>query len=429
MSWTIVNAEPRMIALKLREPFRFAYGIFYELPRVLVKLDIESSDDAVVGWGEAAIDFPFVPYDAFDTFDALNKVCSQLPGVALSDRDEILFSTFSTTLDLAPASRCALNMALDDALGRARKLPVESLYGVKRTHSLALHSVGFGKSDCSSTWRALNGIIKIKMGQGLLEDVRTIRRAEELSLETAKQYALDFNAAYTTQQALELIRRLEKEGCWPSRSCVMWEQPVQPDTPLEEWALLAENFNPTQGGPLLAADESFTSDRAGINLSTLGVGLNFKIQRLGGLLSALRIESVVQRSRDNLTSFIGGTFPSPLGRAYDKIAVHVLASAHIPGDGYLSASTYLNESVLGAFVESSGHNGLGITPDEDTLTGLTINDPVEEFTRIRSGKTPLQIKMDVGPSYAAKYKSLTKRDVFWNLQRLPRSDERINPNN
>jgi L-alanine-DL-glutamate epimerase-like enolase superfamily enzyme len=407
-----------MIALKLREPFRFAYGTFYELPRILVRLDVESSDDSVVGWGEAAIDFPFVPYDAFDTFDALSKVCSQLAGVSLTNRDEILFSIFSATLDVAPASRCALNMALDDALGRARKLPVQALYGVKRAQSLALHSVGFGESDCPSTWRTLNGIIKIKVGQGLIEDARTIKRAEELSLETAKLYALDFNAAYTTQQALELIRRLEMEGRWPSPSCVMWEQPVRSDTPLEEWALIAENFNSARGGPLLAADESFTSDAAGVALSTLGVALNFKIQKLGGLISALRIESGVKRSRDTFSSFIGGTFPSPLGRAYDKVAAKVLASACMPGDGYLPASTYLNERVLGAFVETAGDNGLGITPDEDMLRLSTINDPVEEFTRIRSDMTPLQIKMDVGPSYAERYKSLTNRDVFWNLQKL-----------
>jgi L-alanine-DL-glutamate epimerase-like enolase superfamily enzyme len=415
MNWKITKADVWMIALQLKEPFRFAYGTFHELPRVLIRVEAHSQKAQVCGWGEAAIDFPFVDYDQFDVYDALVKTGRHIIGRHLTERHEILSHNHSPFLKVAPAARCALNMALDDALGKAAGIGVGDIYGIKREAGVSLCSIGFDQAGRPEVWSGVSGIVKIKVGQDVSSDIKSIKLAEELANDTHRKYALDFNAAYTVKDVFQLIRELQDGHCWGLRSCVLWEQPLTTQSSIEDWATLVKFFSSETHPPVLVADESFSSVTIGSQLVEVSVGLNYKIQKFGGILTALELEKNIGLTKHKMKSFIGGTFPSPLGRAYDTVAGRVMLSANLPGDGLLPASTYLSPETIRAFSPTPKAIGLGVQPIEGELPRLIIEDPLEEFHRIRKGLTPKRIGMDIGDHYAEKYFNLSGRTILWNL--------------
>src|ERR1700749_2160364 len=167
--------------------------------------------------------------------------------------------------------------------------------------------------------------------------------------------------------------------------------------------------------PTFVSDESFVSVSEGMQLARAGIGLNYKIQKFGGIVAALELETKLGATACRVRSFIGGTFPSPLGRAYDILAGQAIRSAELPGDGLLSASTYLTRECTAAFPEVDDRIGLGVRPDTAALARLMVEDPVDEFYRIRMGRQPTKIKIDVGNSYAERYVRLTGRSPLWNI--------------
>ena len=417
MTRIISKFDVWMVALQLKEPFRFAYGTFEELPRVLIRVEVDLGSLSAVGWGEAAIDFPFVNYDMLDVYDALSKVGSEIVGMNLEDQRQILCSDALNFLSIAPAARCALNMALDDVIGHARGQSAGHIYGFRRSAGVPLCSVGFDQSGDPEAWLSAPGIIKIKVGQGISQDLKNIKLAERIAKEIDKQYALDFNAAYAVEELFELIEKLRGVSCWGTESCVVWEQPIDGQAPIADWIKLVKVFANHEHAAKLIADESFISASVGKQLVDIGIGLNYKIQKFGGILAAVELENSIRDHTVRIKSFIGGTFPSPLGRAYDTLASRVIPSADLPGDGLLPASTYLSPDCVAAFTATPDLVGLGVRPNEAALSRLIVEDPIEEFYRIRTGKRPERIKMDVGGSYAERYISLSGRSLLWNIRK------------
>ncbi len=411
---TIHQIDVWMIALQLKEPFQFAYGTFYELPRVLIRIQADFGSSNAIGWGEAAIDFPFVNYDMFDVYDALYKATSPVLGMNICEREQILSAESLDFLHRTPAAQCALNMAIDDAVSRSQRLSAGAIYGYQRAAGTPLCSVSFRHAIDPEVWLTAPGIIKIKVGQGVSHDLARIEVAEKLSSETKKQYALDFNAAYSLKETLTLVDALRGTSWWTSRLCVAWEQPINRQASIADWMRLLKEFSRQEYPPTLIADESFVSESSGRELMNIGVGLNYKIQKIGGILAAIELESTMRNT--TLKSFVGGTFPSPLGRAYDTLASLVMASINLPGDGLLPAATYLSRECVDAFPESLDQLGLGIQPREGALSRLVIEDPRAEFYRIRTGSRPKRIKMEIGGSYAEKYVELSGKDLLWNLE-------------
>ena len=412
MKRVVTKTETRMIVLQLKEPFRFVYGTFSEIPRVLIRIEIESEAATHVGWGEAAIDFPFVPYDMFDVYDALCEAGRRVAGINVDTVSHVLENEALVFLRDVPAAQCALNMALDDVVSRSEGLSASNLYEVQRGAGVPLCSVGFDHRHTPEVWATLPGVVKVKAGQGLDLDLANIQSVQKVANQTRKQYALDCNAAYSLEEVLSLIDRL-RAGGWAAESCIAWEQPLHAEASLDDWGRLIAEFKTFAFGPVVIADESFVSAAAGQQLVDRGAGLNYKIQKLGGIHAAVQLEKTISRS--GFKSFVGGTFPSPLGRAYDTLAGQVITSATLPGDGFLPASTYLNEACIAAFPVRKDGLGLGVEPDEGALARWTIDDPREEFYRIRTGQTPKQIKLAVNAPYAELYLEQSGRQPLWNM--------------
>lgn len=407
MKFRIMEAEVRMFALPLKSPFTFAYGRFDVLPRVFLKLHCAGQREPVIGWGEAAVDFPFVRYDAFDTFSALKQIAPALVGLNALDRKGLLERFSSSLAAAAPAALCAVNMALDDAAGQCVGRLATCFYGRARGMGPALASIGFNLDGETEAWNTPGLVPKYKMGRGIKEDYRVFQQAEMLAAKFKKQYTVDFNAAYSLAEVIELTGILT-EDLHHSGNCRFWEQPLSQDSGIAEWKRLAQALAGA-GGPRLVADESFVDAETGICLGMIGVGLNFKIHKLGGLAAAMALEKNVLNSGLVFESFIGGTLPSPLGRCYDRIAAQALKSASLPGDGLSSTEAYLAPEVVAAFQPSQ--TGIGCNVREEALTRFEVTDPAAEYQRLRNGLPGKQVNLALNGTYATLY----PKPLNWNL--------------
>jgi len=405
----IVEAKVRMYALPLKAPFVFAYGRFETLPRIFLKLIGETGPGATAcGWGEAALDFPFVRYDAYDIFHTLNQVVPSLIGIDALDRDAIIEQVGNGLSKETPAALCALNMAVDDLAGKAVGRPAAAFYGIYRDGGLALSSIGFDFLGETQAWATAGLVPKYKMGRGVAQDISTFLRAEALAANCGKPYSVDFNASYELKEALALAGGLARIGRLDSNACLFWEQPLTQESRSEEWRQLSDKIAQA-GGPRLVADESFANAQSGINLAKMGVGLNFKIHKLGGLSRAKMLEDNILGTGRSMQSFIGGTFPSPLGRAYDQTAARVLRSACLPGDGLSPPDGYLASDVLRAFAPSP--TGVGIEVQEDALQKFEVVNPALEYQMLRRGRPSSQVRLALNGEYAALY----PKPLEWNI--------------
>ncbi len=126
MSAVIRAVQIRLLAIPLPAPFKLGFGVLHDLPRVLLTLEVDQNGKTFIAVGEAAIDFPFSAYDAWDMIWALRQL--NLIGREVEDHQQILNESLEAReVDGIFAVQAALNMVLDDALGQAYHVGVSRL--------------------------------------------------------------------------------------------------------------------------------------------------------------------------------------------------------------------------------------------------------------------------------------------------------------
>jgi L-alanine-DL-glutamate epimerase-like enolase superfamily enzyme len=381
--------------------------------------------------GEASIDFPFSHYDAWDIFYALSH--EQLVGQSVFDRERLLDEAWERRkLDGCFAAQAALNMALDDAYGSLHGRVVSELYGCVRTEGVILESVGIPDNQetfISHVRRIVSSgrIPKIKCDEDMSASLRRLLCAIKIAEQFQTSIAADFNATLTLEQWETLILELRKDPFFSRLLFV--EQPTRVEFGLHG-ICEASAVSRRCEGPLLVADESFLCEEDAVVCGQHSIGMNMKIQKVGGLRVACALEhaaSTVSAGRE-IYSMVGGTFPTALGRVNDQHAACVLKSATLPSDGWQPASDWFVDDkhiMCESFSESKpGYAkaltgaGLGCTPDWRRIQKWIVQDPEREYRRIRETGEGEQIVIHTGKkqeSYAAMYERLSGRNRLWNL--------------
>jgi hypothetical protein len=181
----------------------------------------------------------------------------------------------------------------------------------------------------------------------------------------------------------------------------------------------------------VVADESFVSLEDACTCARHGILLNFKLQKIGGILYAFEIEEQLHRFVDDeaFQTTVGGTFPTAIGRTYDQQGASVLRYAELPSDAWepstnwftddkhLIQESFVYDREKELFLPLGGH-GLGVTPNWDKIDALTVRDPRAEYQAVRQGMPGEKININLrdGADYAATYRSLTGRPWDWNLK-------------
>jgi len=283
--------------LEMRNPFRLSYGVSDTREAYWLRL----ADDA--GWGEGAIP-PYYRVNDADMLAAWERLAAQQQ--PFPDAVEDIPAWVDNE---GPAvSRCAVDLALHDRIGKLRGEPVYRLLGLPEPPPL--HTSFTVSGDPASAAREASEaanfrIIKIKLGSGSDEEILSaVRQARP----DARLF-IDANAGWSLEQALALLPALERNGV------ELVEQPLAKDD--------IEGMGKVQAATALpvVADESLQSAAQLEQLARAGVrGINLKLMKLGGLAPALRI---VRRARElGMGVMLGSMIETSIG---------VTAMSHLAG--------------------------------------------------------------------------------------------------
>ncbi|KKQ74425.1 MAG: hypothetical protein US96_C0032G0004 [Candidatus Woesebacteria bacterium GW2011_GWB1_38_5b] len=426
MTGKILKSEVWMLAIDLPSPFPLGFGTLSSLPRVFFVLTIESSNGEFRSIGEASIDFPFSHYDAWDVYHSLSLL--GLEGKSANEREQLLAEPQFKDLMVFPAAFAALNMALDDAYGRLNHISIPDIYGIVRVNGMPLESIPH-QPDQEKFHTAIDSAInrgrlpKMKGGLGLKVDLERLQMTTEIAVSLGIQFAVDFNAVYTVEQFEELVQVLAQVKNIQNR-VLFFEQPTLAEIGIDGLQQATRILQANGLSIYVMADESFVSQSDAQICQKHGILLNYKIQKVGGILVALEIEKALGQT--SLPSMVGGTFPTAIGRTWDQQALCVLSSASLPSDGWQPSTDWFdgNKHFISERFQASdnkskaflGH-GLGITVLWDVLERYKIEHPAMEYQAIRNNQTgkQLEIQLKPGHTYSELYQRLSRRQVDWNL--------------
>lgn len=289
--------------IPLHVPFGIAGGAQAMANNALATIELA---DGTRGYGEAA---PLPPYNGETQADALTALRSAAAWIAGRDpRDwRALGAEFARRSPIPSGSaRCALEMALLDALTRHMGLPLVKFFGGAGTALETDMTVTTGSAaDAAKAARDIRArgirMIKVKVGGklGSAHDLTRIAAIHEVAPDSP--LILDGNAGVSRAAASELVRGLKARGITPA----LLEQWLAKDDLAGARALMAES------GWLVAADETVTSaaDARRVVAERAAQVINIKLMK-GGLAEALDIAAVARAA--GLRLMIGGNVESIL---------------------------------------------------------------------------------------------------------------------
>lgn len=269
---TIAELWARRFDIPMNEPFGIATGQQTVARNVLVGVKLR---DGTEGLGEAA-PFPAVNGETQD--QVLGAVPLLREAVAGSDAREWARLATRARQTAAPASaRCAVEMAVLDALGRHYRMPLWALFGGGRLQlstdiTVVTGSTAAAEAAAARAVREGFSVLKVKVGGAPLEhDLE--RLAAIVRAAPKARLVLDANGSLDVDGACRLIERARSTG---SR-IALFEQPT-PGDDLASLAAVAARIEVP-----VAADESATSsaDVAAVAGRSAASVINLKIMKSG----------------------------------------------------------------------------------------------------------------------------------------------------
>jgi L-alanine-DL-glutamate epimerase-like enolase superfamily enzyme len=286
-----------MLTLKLRNPFKLSYGTSETRQTFWIRL----RDDE--GWGEGTIP----PYYRVDP-SAMTE-CWRAAAEKREPLPERVEDVPAWIPDGPAPSRCALELALIDRIGRRAGVPLYQLLGLPKPAALpTTFTIAIDEPDAMARMAAQIAkypLIKLKLGSDDDEArVRAVRQAQPDA-----KLCVDANAGWTIEEALGHLKWLEQYDI------ELIEQPL----PKEQIEGLGEVQVHTRIP--VVADESVQSIEDVERLGRAGVkGINLKIMKLGGLTPAL---AILKRARElEMKIMLGCMIETSIG---------ITAMAHLAG--------------------------------------------------------------------------------------------------
>ncbi|MBI3045276.1 MAG: hypothetical protein HYY78_20880 [Betaproteobacteria bacterium] len=358
----IKRIETLAVSLPMVKPLKMAFEEVRSAENILVRLE---AGDGVVGWGGAAAAPTMTGETVASMAAAIRYLAPKLEGMPLEDIAAVM-ARAGNFLYGNNSAKSVIEIALHDALGRARGKPVHELLGGKRRNRVAiLRMVGTGKgaaADVEDAQRArAEGHVAFKIKVGVadpLEDAeRTRRICEALNGNGGLLVGADANQGWTPEQAITYARAVA------DTSLAFFEQPVAGHD-IEGMARVARASRVPVG-----CDEGLHSieDLKRHHEASAASGFSLKTIKLGGMRPVLEAALLCERLglKVNLASKMAETGIST------GAMLHLAAALPAVDWGVGFSSQYLTDDILRVpHVFASGHinvptgPGLGIEVDE-----------------------------------------------------------------
>jgi muconate cycloisomerase len=369
MSLRIADVRVLIADIPVRRPHAMSFTTLRAVNFALVRI---TTDDAVVGWGEAAC--LGGPTWSEESAESVAATIERYIAPWLVGRDaagiEALRLEMARRVQGNPFARAAIEMALWDVNGKALGVPVHRLLGgrlrdrVPLSWSLAVDDLDAEREEARAKVGAGHRIFKIKTGAHALgHDVERVRRIRD-AVGPGVSLRVDANQGWDRPTALRAIRALEPYDL------DFVEQPL-PRWDVDGMAALARQVTV----PVMADESCFTPQDA-LQIARLGGVsiLALKVTKSAGLLGAMAVARIAEAA--GLGCYVGCMIETSLGTA---AYLHVALSAApvtwgcelfgpllLAGDVVREPVRYADGAIL-----AIDRPGLGVEVDEARLKEWT----------------------------------------------------------
>jgi L-alanine-DL-glutamate epimerase-like enolase superfamily enzyme len=349
----IRRVEFAELVVPLHEPFAIAGGAQASAANVLVTVTLE---DGTLGFGEGA---PLPAYNGetqASTLAALHVAAPRLEGM-----DARAWRSVSAALreSIAPAgaARCALEMAVLDALLKQHGVTMSTFFGgrAEPLETDVTITMGSVASAISAVERWQNaGFRKFKVKVGKSDPELDVSRVVAVArARPGAVITLDANASLSSGVAIEMVQTLRALGVEPA----LFEQPTVAGD-WDELARVAQHIT-------VAADENVVTAEDALVAARLGRPhvINVKIMK-AGIVEALDVIAVARATGMGL--MIGGNVESILA-----MTVSAALASGVGGFSYVDLDTPLffaenpfrgGFTLSGAQITLSDEAGHGVAP-------------------------------------------------------------------
>lgn len=281
----IIKIEAIPIELKLKEPFSISNETIEVADNIIIRLE---TDEELVGWGCAAPDI--VTSETKKTvLTNFNMAKKTLIG-ADPTRINLLNSIMEENLKGNPSLKAGINIALYDILGKKSNMPLFRLLGGYREKILTSVTIGLNPTELmvekakkieSEGFKS----IKIKCGFNINQDIINITSIHE-AIGKKVRIRLDANEGYSVEDALKLVKTLEKEDI----TIEIFEQPTKANY------LYSLKDVTNQCSVPIMADETALTLRDNIKLVRLEIAdmINIKLMKIGGISNAIKANIITE---------------------------------------------------------------------------------------------------------------------------------------
>lgn len=337
--------------LELTRRFTISRGTTDRVRPVIVRVRAGES----TGWGQAVPS----PSVTGETHDDVREALDGLDPERLDPTD--VAGTLACLEDAGPGARAAVDMALYDLAGRRTGTPTHRLMGLRDGAAPSAATVTLTDPDAAATqaqaWLG-RGYTRLKVKVGAPDAVLDLVDAVQAAIpDTVRDPMPDPEVWIDANEALSLDAAQALAPALAERGIVLLEQPLPRDAMDETRALVEESPLP------IVLDEAIqTEDDVAALADWSGpVGINVKVQKVGGLHAAQRCLETARKH--GLDVLVGCNIETGLGIAAGACLTGAADRVDLDGNLFLERDPFPLPRPMPGHVGTPDGAGLGIHPD------------------------------------------------------------------
>ena len=302
----ITQVETRIVEIPVRNPYVFSHGVLRAFSNVLVWIH---TDEGIVGIGESS----FVPGGGVseEVPESSKPVIDNYLAPVVIGEDPFDIERIHWKMDaVVPrnlVAKCGIDLALWDVMGKAVGQPAYRLLGgafdskILCTYTLSIDTPD--KMAEQASFRKSQGYktLVVKIGRDPEIDIQRLRVVRE-AVGDDVNLRLDANEAYFPDQAIGIIRRMERY------------HPEFVEEPVRRWNLDGMAKVARSVGVPISSDESNTSLDSVLQIIRKGAAgiINIKVSKNGGLHRSKKIAALAEAA--GILCIVGGANTYEIGR-------------------------------------------------------------------------------------------------------------------
>jgi L-alanine-DL-glutamate epimerase-like enolase superfamily enzyme len=374
----ITRIKADIIKIPVKNPYVFSHGILKRFSNVLVRI---WTDEGIVGIGESS----FIPGGGVseETPESVKPIIDNYLAKAIIDENpfnlELIHKKMDAIIPRNLIAKSGIDLSLWDIMGKFLNMPVYKLLGgIYESQIIASYTLSIDtpeKMAKQAVFRKQQGYLTlvIKIGRDSEYDIERLRQVREAVGPNIK-IRLDANEAYRPDQAIRIIRRMEKYN------------PEFVEEPVKRWDLDGMARVAHAVDTPISSDESNTSlpsVRKIIEKKAASI-INVKISKNGGIYRSKKIAALAEAA--GIPIIVGGANTYEIGRQASRHFAISTAQAQmgLGSEGCSPASQskidditkkvvkYEDISKMKGYISISSSPGLGIEIDEDKINKYRI---------------------------------------------------------